>query len=94
MAIHRLKTLSPYFQDIKSGNKTFEVRKNDRDFQINDALYLIEILNDGTETGDYILCSCIYILYGGQYGIKEGYVVMGIMGVMEKCERYDTNNYL
>jgi hypothetical protein len=37
-----LKVLIPYYEDIISGIKTFEVRKNDRDFKVGDILKLRE----------------------------------------------------
>lgn len=40
MKIHELKLDTFYFDDVKSGLKTFEIRKNDRDFQIGDLLSL------------------------------------------------------
>lgn len=39
---HELKTLPVYFDAVKRGDKTFEVRKNDRDFQTGDVLILKE----------------------------------------------------
>lgn len=38
MKIHELKLDIKYFDDVKSGKKNFEVRKNDRDFQVGDIL--------------------------------------------------------
>lgn len=38
---HELKTWLPYFDAIVDGTKLFEVRKNDRDFQVGDCLRLI-----------------------------------------------------
>jgi hypothetical protein len=40
MKIHELKCVEPYFTDIITGMKSFEVRKNDRDFQVGDILHL------------------------------------------------------
>lgn len=34
--IHQLKCDSKFFEDVASGKKTFEVRKNDRDFFVGD----------------------------------------------------------
>ena len=39
---HCLKTIQPYFADVENGTKTFEVRKNDRNFKIGDILFLQE----------------------------------------------------
>lgn len=40
--VHSLKTLPVYFAAVLRGDKTFEVRKNDRDFQTGDTLILKE----------------------------------------------------
>lgn len=39
---HHLKTLPVYFDAVRRGDKTFEIRKNDRDFQTGDTLVLQE----------------------------------------------------
>ena len=72
---------------VKNGIKTFEVRKNDRDFRIGDTLYLSEINDDGeyviTELGlkvTPIEAIVTYILTHDDFpaGVPEGYVVMSI----------------
>ena len=40
MKIHELKLDTRYFEDVKSGLKNFEIRKNDRDFKVGDILKL------------------------------------------------------
>ncbi len=40
MKIHELKLDTKYFNDVKSGKKNFEIRKNDRDFKVGDILNL------------------------------------------------------
>lgn len=40
MKTHELKLDIKYFDDVKSGKKNFEIRKNDRDFQVGDILEL------------------------------------------------------
>ena len=42
MATHDLKTWPKYFEAVRSQNKTFEFRYNDRDFEVGDTLCLLE----------------------------------------------------
>lgn len=73
--VHYLKTLPEYFQSVKIGIKNFEIRKNDRNFQIGDELALLEYTPQNGFTGDYIIVEVIYMT---NYEQKDGYVVMGI----------------
>lgn len=77
--IHALKTWMPYFQDILDGTKTFEYRKNDRNFQRGDIVILNE-WNQTTEeyTGRKYPFRIKYIIYGGQFGIPKDYCIMGV----------------
>ena len=77
--IHELKTWPKYFQEIFRGDKDFEVRKNDRDYKLGQELVLREYNPDTKEfTGRILHRSIKYILYGGQFGIEEGFCVMGL----------------
>jgi hypothetical protein len=38
MSEHELKIWPPFFQDIVSGRKTFDVRRNDRKFKVDDTI--------------------------------------------------------
>jgi hypothetical protein len=49
MKNHNLKTIQPYFDQVESGEKTFELRMDDRDFQVGDTLTLLEY--NGSFTG-------------------------------------------
>lgn len=44
--IHELKILPQYFEAVQSGLKTFEIRKNDRDYKVGDTLVLKEYNNE------------------------------------------------
>lgn len=75
---HKLKTWPEYFARISNGDKTFEVRKNDRDFQTGDVLWLKEFdPKTGTYTGNELTTTVTYILHGGKFGIEQDTVVMG-----------------
>jgi len=73
--IHVLKTIQPYFDYVDLGNKTFEVRKNDRDFKVGDIMALMEY-EKGVVSGKQINCIITYILDNQDF-CKEGYVVIG-----------------
>jgi hypothetical protein len=76
--IHELKTWPQYYDVIISGHKTFEVRKNDRHFEVGDLLILKEYHPITGYTGKQITKEITYILPGGsQFGIHMDHVVIG-----------------
>ena len=82
MTTHKLKVWPEYFKALKDGTKTFDVRLNDRNFQIGDLLILQE-WNPPTKsyTGQEIERKIVYILGGTDaqiFGIREGYCVLGL----------------
>lgn len=80
--VHDLKTWPLYFQAVVDGRKTFELRINDRDFQVGDFLRLQEWSQPANEkvhyTGREIIVRVSYLLEGGKFGLEDGYVVMGL----------------
>ena len=79
---HALKCWPAYFEDVRSGAKPFEVRKDDREpmFKTGDFLVLDEYdpTGKGRYTGRSITRRVTYVLPGDQFGIEAGYVVMGL----------------
>ena len=87
--IHELKTWAPYFDAVKRGEKTFEVRKDDRGFQRGDTVRLLRCIQ-GRLGGwnveydaygkpvDVLEFRIGWILTGGQFGIEPGYVVFSL----------------
>jgi len=80
---HKLKTISPYFEAVVSGDKTFEVRRNDRSFQKGDILELHHWLPTPERfTGDKTEVEVAYVFSNGDLQpLKEGFVVLGIKPV-------------
>lgn len=73
---HDLKTWPVYFQPLVDGVKRFEIRLNDRGFQIGDVLRLREWeLGTYRYTGRELRMRVVYMTGWEQ---KEGYVVMGV----------------
>lgn len=76
--IHELKTVNPYFDAVWNGLKTFEVRRNDRNFAVGDSLYLQEynaVRNEYSGRSIWVVVS--YILRDKPF-VPDGYVIMGI----------------
>ncbi|ARO06830.1 DUF3850 domain-containing protein [Lactiplantibacillus plantarum] len=74
--VHELKIQSKYFKAVLMGVKTFEIRKNDRGFKLDDMLILEEWLPDTkVYTGKKLARKVTYIT---DYQQKPGYVVMAI----------------
>jgi len=85
MKKHELKTDKEVFQASWDGRKPFEIRFNDRDFQVGDLLVLRETEYSGEEmkdgkpliyTGHVKFLRVGYILRGPCYGLKDGWVIM------------------
>lgn len=76
--IHALKTLPEYFEAVIKGEKLFEVRKNDRNYQRGDLLALNEYDKKGKAyTGRSCLVYVDYILNDEKY-CKPMFVIMSI----------------
>lgn len=78
-ALHYLKTWPEYFEAVDLGEKTFEIRKNDRGFAEGDWL-LLRCFEPEHEiyTGDWTVRRVDYILNGGSFGLEKNFVIMSI----------------
>lgn len=74
---HELKIYPKYFKDVISGQKTFEVRKNDRKFNVGDILVLKEWDNI-RYSGRVCNVIITYMIDDKFAGIMPGYAVLGI----------------
>lgn len=79
MTCHFLKIAPEWFGPVVSREKTFEIRRHDRDFKVWDKLVLMEYA-DGAYTGRYAISQVDCIVTHEMFpdGIAEGYCVMGI----------------
>lgn len=81
MQVHKLKIKPKYFNDVISNKKRFEVRLNDRNFEIGD-LIVLEEFKDDRYTNRFINCEITYILDDQEY-LKENYVILGFKTRLE-----------
>lgn len=77
--VHDLKVAPEFYRKLVNGSKRFEIRKHDRDFQINDLLRLREF-KDGQFTENCLLLAVTYLLTHEDFpaGIPEEYCVMSL----------------
>lgn len=93
MTKHELKIDKRWFDAVAVGAKSFEVRKDDRGFEVGDTLLFSEwdsvlvekdwdnsLKTPRGETGRKALATITFILRSEEFpiAIKEGYVVLGI----------------
>lgn len=76
--LHALKLHKNFWDVVMAGEKTFEVRNNDRGFQKGDIVVFSMVSDSGPigSAEDDKKFMITYVLSG--WGIKEGHVVFGI----------------
>ncbi len=85
---HKLKTDPKPFSDSFIGVKGFEIRYDDRDYQVGDTLILMETKYSGDDmrengkplnfTSRQVHQTVDYILRGPIYGLNSGWVILGV----------------
>lgn len=88
MSIHNLKTDPEVFEAVYQGVKTYEIRYDDRHFQVADILHLLETKFTGSEmanedapllfTGRELYVAVTHKLSGPIYGLKDGWCILSI----------------
>jgi len=87
MKTHDLKTDSEVFLAVWNGEKTFEIRLNDRGFETGDILFLRETEYSGSEmklghplifTERQIRAKVSHVLRGPIYGLMEKWVILSL----------------
>ena len=96
MKIQKLNTDREVFQASWDGMKQWEIRINDRDYQVGDAIVLMETKYTGEQmktrewpleyTGRQLLVEVEFILSGPIYGLEEGWVIMSCLEISRVTE--------
>ena len=96
MKTHELKCWPEYFQATLDGTKTFELRQNDRYFQVGDLLHLREwkpdypssVVCHGKYTGRECKVQVCWIMQGTiQTGLCSSFVAMSVTKPHDVPER-------
>lgn len=85
---HELKTDPAVFADVQKGFKRFEIRKDDRGYEVGDTLTLRQTKYSSNEmvtegypleyTGDVVDVLVTHILRNSSYGLVDGYAILSI----------------
>lgn len=85
--VHYIRLAATYYDDVATGKKSFELRKNDRDYKTGDILEMNEF-TEGRNTGRVIRCRVTYMLEG-YTGLTDGYCILGIKVLQAQGYNYD-----
>lgn len=90
---HKIKCTPDFFEEIKTGVKKFEIRKNDRSYQAGDKITLQEWSQADKYTGREIETLITYVLYSHDFkaGLKQGYCILSLLGSGE--EYFNTEHH-
>jgi len=86
MTVHDLKTDSDVFKASDDGVKPYEIRKDDRNFEVGDTLVLRETESTGAEmakgapleyTGNILKLMVVHKLKD-VYGLKSGWCILAV----------------
>lgn len=83
MATHVLKTWPGPFEAVRSRRKTYEIRTDDRNFQVGDTL-ILRSYDPETESYNGLFAEVLvtYKTSGGDWGLPAGLCVLAIQYVM------------
>lgn len=80
--VHKIKLLEDYCDAVLSGEKTFEIRKNDRGYQKGDHISFIPVNRHYIQYYHRVSEKEYAITYvHSGLGLKNGYVVLGIKDI-------------
>lgn len=93
---HHVKCDSIYFDAIANHKKVWELRYNDRTYEVGDSLHLYKFDRKSQEySGDVIHTTIELVFDDESYGLQKGFCVLSLgmivltKGVMEEGRDYD-----
>lgn len=83
MTYHEIKITQRFFEPVANKVKTFELRKNDRDYRVGDTVKLLEVLDRAQDIGtnSYILGVIRYVLKAedaSSWGLADDHCIFGL----------------
>lgn len=78
MSTHELKIWPRFYEEIKTGRKTYELRRDDRDFQCDDVLVLNEYDPDTKIFSGRQISRRVTSIMRTFAGLEHGYCIMSL----------------
>ena len=75
--VHELKCRPEYYEAVRTNQKNFELRRNDRGFRVGDVVRLKEYDGSGY-TGRELVRRITYMLEGPIYGLEAGWCILSL----------------
>lgn len=85
MKKHKLKLLKKYYELNLKGLKNWEIRRNDRDFEVNDVLEMTVIDDKTFEPVGVIVHFVVKNVFQEKgFGLEDGYCILSLSGFRDK----------
>lgn len=91
MKLHELKIKYKYWLEVNCDNKPFELRKNDRDYQVDDLINFTVVdlpIGKGVKVKSFSTTTVYQITYVlkncPEYGLDKDYCILGIRELVIK----------
>ena len=78
MKLHELKIKDEYFKEVLRENKTFELRKNDRDYQVGDLIHFVDIDGNPSYNEKLVFLITDVLRNVQEYGLDKDYCILAI----------------
>ena len=84
MKLHTLKIQPRFYSAVMKGDKTFELRKNDRDFLTFDLIHFVDVNGEDFINEPNNVYQITYVLKDvEEYGLDKTYCILGIKKLKE-----------
>ncbi len=86
---HELKTVNPYFTDVWNGQKTAELRFNDRNFQVGEKMVLNEYDKESDTYSGRFVVAVITNIVSDYVGLMPGFVMLSFLVVQNASKQIE-----
>ena len=88
LKLHTLKIKPEYYLAVIEGFKTFELRKNDRDYQVQDLIHFVNTNGEEFDKEPDNVYQISYVLKDvPEYGLNKDYCILGIKKVSSEVAK-------